>query len=169
MAQESAPDGADFIAGGAGRDTVDFSLRSAHIRVILDNVGNDGADAAHDGAAEEGDDVRADVEDVWTGGGSDYVNASTKPANAAGSENLLRGGANDDTLLGGHAEDHLEGGFGADTLTGGIGEDLLEGGHGADRFIAQDQYFDVIDGGFGDLDVDGVNSKDAYDSVINVP
>jgi Ca2+-binding RTX toxin-like protein len=176
MWQQAFAEGADSIAGGAGVDTADYSSRAAHVRLVLDNFksatpglkGNDGADANGDGVAEEGDDVRADVEVLWGGLGNDLLSANTSAANSAGAENQLQGGFGNDTLLGGHADDFLAGGAGGDELTGGNGEDTMEGDAGPDRFLAADQFFDVIHGGL-DADIDVIVNKDGFDSVTAVP
>lgn len=61
-----------------------------------------------------------------------------------GSNNIIEGGAGndtlegkeaDDTLIGGDGDDKLYGNIGSDTLIGGKGDDLLEGGMGDDVYI----------------------------------
>ena len=61
-----------------------------------------------------------------------------------GSNNVIEGGAGndtlkgkeaDDTLIGGDGDDKLYGNTGSDTLIGGEGDDLLEGGMGDDVYI----------------------------------
>ena len=131
MYQEAAPDGADLVSGGTGRDTGDYGSRSTNVRILLDNIpvagvkGNDGADVDQNGVAEEGDDVRADVEVIYTGSGNDLLNANLLAANNAGAENNLEGGLNNDRIEGGTGDDRLRGSVGNDELIGGNGEDLM--------------------------------------------
>ena len=123
--------GADFLGGGTGIDTADYSARSVAVSVTLDAV-------ADDGQVGEGDTVAADVENLSGGGGDDRLTGSA-------AANLLVGGGGDDTLNGGDGADLLRGGAGSDTLDGGpgndvldaeagpAGDDLLRGGAGVDR------------------------------------
>ena len=62
----------------------------------------------------------------------------------------LRGGANDDYLVGGDGNDVLRGGAGNDWLLGGLGKDVLFGDDGND----------VLVGGDGDDTVNGGNGND---------
>ncbi|MEY2426502.1 MAG: hypothetical protein QOI61_2074, partial [Actinomycetota bacterium] len=103
-------DGADVIAGGTATDSVSYAGRSAAVTVRLDGVANDGE-------AGEGDDVRADVENVTGGNGND----------------TLVGSASANRLDGGPGADTVSGGGGDDTLIGGSGFDSLDGGDGVDR------------------------------------
>jgi Ca2+-binding RTX toxin-like protein len=176
---EGSADGADYIAGGAGEsDQADYSSRSTNTLIRQDNVvqpapskGNDGADGDQNGVAEEGDDVRADVEDVYTGSGNDLISANFAAANTVGANNLFDAGSNNDTIHGGVGEDQLEGGAGNDSLTGGIGEDKLYGEAGADRLFGLDTfYWDYLDGG-SEVDTASApnGSADAFDEKVNIP
>ena len=69
-----------------------------------------------------------------TGHGSDTIMTST-------SENVTTGDGND-TIEGNMLDNILNGGAGNDTLTGGYGDDTLTGGSGEDTF--------VLDAIFGD-------------------
>ena len=51
-----------------------------------------------------------------------------------GGNDELRGGRGNDVLYGGRGDDVLYGGRGRDVLRGGVGNDILHGGKGADRF-----------------------------------
>ena len=73
------------------------------------------------------------------------------------SNNILKGGAGNetifgkagnDTIAGGEGDDVIFGDQGSDTLSGGPGSDKLDGGAGSDRLIV-DEGADVIDGGSG--------------------
>ena len=94
---------ANTFSGGGGRDTVDYSVTTEDLTVSLD--GQPG-----DGAAGEGDQVLADVEDVLAGSGDD----------------TLRGSASGNRLEAGSGDDRLWGGTGADDLIGGPGFDFAE-------------------------------------------
>ncbi|MBI5103535.1 MAG: hypothetical protein HZB46_00835 [Solirubrobacterales bacterium] len=102
--------GPDVLAGGPGVDQASYATRTADVSVTIGG-------GAPDGAAGEGDDVRADVENV-------------------------AGGSGDDVLTGNLRANTLLGGAGADTLTGGTGRDVLSGGTGADLLRMRDGYAD---------------------------
>ena len=109
--------GADDLAGGAGQDTVAYAAAPAGVAVTLDDVANDGSPG-------EGDNVHADVEDVY-------------------------GGQLADTLTGSDTANTLDGGEGGDLLTGGGGTDGLYGGPGDDTIDAFDGKVDTVDCGPG--------------------
>ena len=96
-------DGADTLIGGPDVDTADYSARTWWVHVDLDGI-------ADDGTADEGDDVRADVERVI---GTQF---SDELSGAAGSQTLI-GGGSDDILDGGPGADVLDGQSGLDTVT----------------------------------------------------
>ena len=146
------------------------------MRITQDNVdpagalkGNDGADVDQNNVAEEGDDVRADIEIISTGSGNDVINAEFPAANAVAADNTFNGGSNNDTIRGGVGEDRLNGQAGNDILYGGQGSDQMYGEAGADDFHALDTFWsDYIDGGF-DADVDEVKNSDAFDEQVRIP
>jgi Ca2+-binding RTX toxin-like protein len=153
-------DGADAFSGGAGEDIADYSTRQAPVTVTLDGT-------ADDGAAGEGDDVRADVEDVTGGTGSDRI-----VGNAAA--NHLSGGPDSgaDTIDGGDGDDVLSGGDGwSSDGTIGDGRDTLSGGDGQDVVRALDGAVDTVDCGpaldVAETDV-AVSAKDATSGCENV-
>jgi Ca2+-binding RTX toxin-like protein len=117
-----APNGADLINGGGGRDEV-FYARSAGVNVSLDGAANDGEGCP--APACEGDDVGGDVEIVQTGRGNDVITGSA-------GDNILAGGDGNDLIDGGSGEDVVAGDAGADNLSGGAGDDSLGAGSGAD-------------------------------------
>ena len=98
--------GADSIDGGTGTDTANYSARTAAVTVDLDGV-------ADDGAAGEGDNVQATVENLTGGKAADSLTGSALP-------NTLTGGAGNDTLTG------LAG---ADRFSGGAGNDAIQARH----------------------------------------
>ena len=54
---------------------------------------------------------------------------------AEGGESVVRGGNDDDVLLGTEWDEHLDGGKGNDKLYGGNGWDILDGGPGKDLLV----------------------------------
>jgi Ca2+-binding RTX toxin-like protein len=171
--------GADVISGGTGRDEVRYESdgRIAGVTVRLD-------DAANDGSAWEGDNVRADVENirgsvydddltgqptapssVWGGNGQDTLRGGgyADLLNGEGGADLLYGnagadildGGNDnDVLHGGADRDHLLGGYGRDDLAGEAGPDRLDGGPGDDPLEALYDAGDLLSGGTGEDEAD---------------
>ena len=103
--------GADIFQGGSGNDTADYSARSDKLNITLDNVANDGAPG-------EGDDVRADVENVLGGSGADRIVGNPF-------SNILSGNAGNDTIFGGAGNDTLIGGPGTDHLDGQGGTNVI--------------------------------------------
>jgi Ca2+-binding RTX toxin-like protein len=147
--------GPDVYTGGDGEDAVtDYAGRHVPVTVSLD--GN-----ADDGAAGEGDNVAADVEDVTGGSAGD-----TLAGNSA--DNELVGGAGDDTISGGDGNDGLDGGAGRDTLDGGAGRDDLRGGAGADTLKTRDGLTDRADCGGGTDAVQGEARDDIAGNCENV-
>jgi Ca2+-binding RTX toxin-like protein len=67
-------------------------------------------------------------------------------------DNIIHGGAKNDTIFGGEGDDAIYGGAGADTLNGGAGIDHLEGGAGNDTYI-----FNRGDGSDAIFDASGLN------------
>ncbi|MGW1992764.1 calcium-binding protein [Embleya sp. NPDC001921] len=108
------------IAGGAGRDAVNYGWATTAVSVTLDGIADDGL------VGHRNSNIRPDVEDVSGGTGNDAFAAY------GAVENSFRGGDGDDLLIGGPGNDTLDGGFGNDTLKGGAGVDVLVGGPGID-------------------------------------
>jgi Ca2+-binding RTX toxin-like protein len=160
----------DRLIGGPGTDRLTYLRRADPLRVSL----GDGAD---DGAAAEGDDAAADIEELRGGSGGDRLTGG--PAADAidggggpdvidggggadqldggaedGAADTLRGGAGADALDGRAGDDRLEGGEDADTLTGADGGDALLGEAGADRLVAGPGD-DELDGGAGSDELSG--------------
>lgn len=136
--------GADSLVGGAGTlDFADYSSRTAAVSLTLDGLANDGESG-------EGDTITGTVEVLVGGSGNDTLVASGKP----------------NSLLGNAGNDTLRGGGGNDTIDGGTGTDSMLGEGGADRFFADDDFIDTINGGSGS-DLAGAVDKD--DVISNVP
>lgn len=136
-------DGDDVLNGGAGVDTADYGLRPFGTTLANDNdvyitvgdgVANDGdiacdADTAEE-TSDEDDEVKEDVEYVYTGTGADSItDAYTYSGTGAftGIVNFFRGGQGADFLNGGSGDDLLDGQAGNDTLICGDGTSDVNG------------------------------------------
>ena len=132
----SAPSGADDIWGGPGdHDEVHYSARSMQVTVLLDDLGNDG-----DVAANEGDNVHADVEDAVGSSRGDGMSGSSSANHFIGGpgNDGLHGGDGPDALNGGADNDFLFGDGDDDVLRGGPGDDSEEGGPGQGDVMHED-------------------------------
>ena len=158
--------GTDNLYGGGEIDTADYFDRTNPVSLSIDGPVSPGIDGiANDGEAGENDNIAFDVEN-------------------------LRGGSNNDTLIGYTNGNTLDGGYGddklygngavwngpTDTLLGGDGTDVLDGGP------AGNYAWDTLDGGNGTdlvsyasrtggvhifLDGDFANSEDHISNVEN--
>jgi uncharacterized delta-60 repeat protein len=137
--------GADILSGGGGNDTADYSSRATNLDISLDNVANDGA-------ANEKDNVMADVETILGGSGNDKLVGNPFA-------NLLVGNAGNDILFGGK---------GNDTLNGGTGHDQLFGQDDNDTLLAKDGQVDSLDGGAGNDTAQRDNTASVKDQVLNI-
>jgi Ca2+-binding RTX toxin-like protein len=153
--------GADVMAGGSGEDWVSYEGRTAPVWISLD-------DQANDGAAGEGDSVRADVENAIGGRGRTTFSGNGRPNSFIGQDgrdvvragggddsifgwggrDVLAGGAGDDFVEGLDGRDGIAGGPGNDELFGSYGADLIRGGRGND-FLGGDEGVDDLRGGRG--------------------
>ncbi len=134
-------DGGDVYNGGSGLDAIrynatNFDASSNVSGATTVSVTFD--EAANDGIAGEGDNVRADVEGVFTDDGND-------------------------TLTGNDATNQLTGSGGNDTIDGGRGNDVLQGNDGDDTLNARDGFADFVTCGAG-ADVANVDSLDTVSS-----
>lgn len=163
------PDGADDVALGSGRNTVDYRQRTSTVEYHEDELANDGARG-------EGD-LIADITVFWSGSGDDVIEGSSDigpfapslagkvflggPGNdlivGSGGNDLLRGEEGGDRAAGGPGKDEIdlgpgndsgEGGADGDFLRGGEGDDHLTGGEGGDRLLG-DRGHDTLEGGAG--------------------
>ncbi len=108
--------GADTFIGGAGTDTVDYDSRTAVLTVTMDGI------LANDGLSGEGDNVKADVENLVAGTQADSITGNSL-------DNVITGALGADVLTGGAGNDtFLEGAVtsGADTFNGGTGVDTVD-------------------------------------------
>ena len=136
--------------GGPGRGRLRQPRRRPAYAITLDNVANDGLDSIPGGAAEEGDNVHDDVEDV-TGdaGGTNLVTGSSAPNVIQGvpeRHHFLVGG--NDTVGGSYGNDMIDGGTENDILNGFYGDDTLLGQNGNDQLFGQGDN-DTLTGGLG--------------------
>src|SRR5439155_6137629 len=160
----------DVMNGGAGIDTVTYASRSGAVRVVIDNLPNDGSVATTEHPAE-GDNVMNDVEHVIGGRGNDYLSAMPAATPTAVVPVLvgkvtLDGGAGNDTLIGSNGFPTLQpgidtgvtsvlnGGDGNDSLVGGSQNDQLNGGGGNDN-LKGNAGNDTFNGGAGADDMSG--------------
>ncbi len=163
-----ASPGDDFIIGGDGIDTVDYSMASAAVTVDL---GADGQDVGAGLGADQflfvenligsgfNDRLAGDWQDNMLVGG-----AGNDDLRGRSGEDLLIGGAGNDILRGGTGfdRDTLQGGAGNDLVFGESGNDLLYGDSGADRLYGgRDD--DVLFGGAGSDVVSGNRGDDVLD------
>jgi len=111
--------------GTTGDDAITVSQSGSAVTVdgLPSQLNVDHADAGLDFLTIEG------------GAGNDVIDASGMPAasvklvlNGGNGNDVLRGGAGDDTLNGGDGNDVLAGGGGLDVLNGGAGSDIFEHG-----------------------------------------
>jgi Ca2+-binding RTX toxin-like protein len=135
--------GADLISGGRGAsDRVTYASRRLSVAVSLDGVANDGQ-------KNEGDNVLADVEDIFGGRGNDILVGSS-------SRNLLAGGLGSDTLIGNTNTTPATGdNFDAAPSSGVDAPDKIYGTPGNDFFKMRDGGDDYYFKGGGKLDQAG--------------
>jgi Ca2+-binding RTX toxin-like protein len=155
--------GADWMQGGRGNDTY-----------FIDNVGDRLFENSRGGL----DDVNTSLLSFTLGSGFENLaltgssvegNIRTGSGNsgdnqilgAERNQNLLVGGAGNDTLVGGAQNDTLRGERGHDILEGGRGEDSLVGGFGDDQ-LEGGQGDDTLDGGDGSDTLLGGLGNDTY-------
>ncbi len=104
--------GADILDGGADRETVDYSIATAGVRIELGNG------FAFDGSGST--DTLISIENAIGSAYDDLMNGD-------GAANVLSGAGGDDDLRGHAGSDLLHGGDGIDTLRGGSDNDTLYG------------------------------------------
>jgi Ca2+-binding RTX toxin-like protein len=118
--EETASNGGDVFNGGAGTDTLDYSQRGVGIKVTMDGSAAD--DGALVGQVSEGDNCKADVENILGTAQADNItgNALNNVITGDLGVDTLNGGAGDDVFLAGAATDGL------DTISGGTGVDTID-------------------------------------------
>lgn len=139
----------NYIDGGVGNDTIDYSLNTAGLLAkdgkVSDYVANSGVPPT---ASLVTVDSIVNWENFYGGSGNDFIFGNA-------SNNFLKGNA---------GKDYIRGGQGADVINGGAGEDALYGDDGNDVFQSKDSIKDFLSGGIG---TDSAN-KDAIDVINSV-
>ncbi len=100
----------EYIDGGDGIDSIDYSQSRAAVQIYLDGVGQ--------GTGLALGDTYYGIENAYAG----YKNDRVVGSDVA---NILGGNRGNDTVSGGLGDDTLSGDQGADTLTGGGGNDTF--------------------------------------------
>jgi hypothetical protein len=112
--------GTDLLSGGPGHDEASYAGAVTPLRLSI-------GDGPNDGAAGEGDDIQADVEDLIGGSGADVM-IGTAEANrlvGLGGADRMFGGDGPDALLGAGDGDRLDAGRGSDSVIAGGRDRLL--------------------------------------------
>ena len=126
--------GNDFLDGGTGIDTADYTDAGFGVTINLTLTGAQNTGAGLDTIINIENINGSRLDDVLTGdAGANRIFASV-------GNDVLNGGAGNDVLDGFTGTDILDGGYGNDILAGGMygaaGEhDILTGGAGADTFV----------------------------------
>lgn len=149
----------DFIDGGSGTDTLDYSVTD-FAWGYRDLMGTTGVIAdlslgrvyKYYGFSNGGYDTVWNIENLIGTGLNDQLTGDA-------SDNVLSGGLGDDGLFGlsgadylagGEGDDHLDGGEGDDILEGGYGTDFIQGGAGNDLILQDIRWtYETVDGGSG--------------------
>ncbi len=137
-------DGNDFIDGGGGFDSLDYTFVGASVTIDLNlttaqDTGNAGIDTLLNFERLTG----SSREDILTA--SDLVGTD------------INGGNGDDIINGGAVSDVLEGAQGRDSIFGGAGDDIVEFSQDTDL-----EALEIYDGGAGD-DVLAFGRSGTYD------
>ena len=154
-----APDGADDVDLGSGRNTADYRQRTSTVEFHDDSLANDGAPGEGDRI------VNATV--FWGGSGDDLIEGSTSPVPPVAGSKVFLGGPGNDLILGGEGNDLLRGQEGNDRIYGrggndeieerawevASGNDFADGGPGNDEIILADGD-DRAEGGPGNDEIE---------------
>ncbi len=170
-------EGNDVLNGGAGNDFLDGGTGDDTYIVdsLSDTVaeGNDaGVDTVKTDLANYSLASVANVENLvytgsaaFTGVGNDADNVITGGAGndtldgGSAGDDILSGRSGDDVLIGGIGNDTEDGGDGDDVLYGQEGDDALSGSDGADTLYGQEGN-DLLNGGAGNDYLDGGEGND---------
>lgn len=104
--------GADYVDGGAGSDTVDYTGTSSKLVISIADTSN----GTVTGLGAANNDVLANIENISTGSGADDVTGSS-------AANTIRTDGGADTIHGGGGNDMIYAGGGADKIWGEAGND----------------------------------------------
>jgi Ca2+-binding RTX toxin-like protein len=133
--------GDDVLNGGAGDDRL-FSNRTDHGRDTVD--GGDGIDFADIDREKLSVDLILDIEagPQDLADGSRVLNIEQLKFEGGSGNDVAKGGALYDNLIGNEGDDLLVGRGGDDRLFGGAGDDTLDGGDGFDTAHYEPSYVD---------------------------
>lgn len=165
----TSANGSDDVDGGAGRDTLDYSGRTASVSVTLDAIRNDGASSELDRDMPD-ENGASSIEDIRGGSGADTLTGSAADNDiksgpgddmvyGLGGENRIWADGGDDQVWGGANYDRVWGGSGNDIVHGGESGDWLHGQGGNDTLFG-DGGNDWIHGGGGRDDLSGGTGYD---------
>lgn len=147
--------GNDTLDGGEGNDTVSYEDSRIGIRISMeDGTANDGFG---------GIDKLISIESIVASAFNDTVIGDDKDniIDGGAGNDSLRGGAGNDSLVGGRGNDSLGGDAGNDTLSGGEGADSLDGGEGDDS-LSGGTGNDTLRGGLGSDTLSGGSGGDVF-------
>jgi Ca2+-binding RTX toxin-like protein len=142
-----APDGADDVDLGSGRNTADYRQRTSTVEFHDDSLANDGAPGEGDRI------VNATV--FWGGSGDDVIEGSTSPVPPVAGSKVFLGGPGNDLIIGGEGNDLLRGQEGDDRIYGRGGNDEIE-----ERPWETASGDDFADGGPGNDEIALANGDD---------
>lgn len=141
-----ASQGEDTVDGGAGVDTIDYSLMSTTTGISVTLDGDNPALVTVNGVANSNDTISS-FQHVVGSGGNDNITGD-------GLDNTISGLSGNDTIDGAGGDDYIIGGLGVDNIDGGADTDTVDysGGQAIDvdlenNVVADDgQFFnDTID------------------------
>ena len=119
-ASDLCTSGAAAASGTAGANVLDFSDRTAAVKVDL-------SDPASDQIGVLGEkDIVVNCSNIRGGSGADTLTGDS-------GNNMIWGGPGDDTIRGGGGDDTLNGDMGNDTISGDAGNDTIYGGEGINK------------------------------------
>ena len=170
-----ASNGADYIHGDNGSDTVSYEASELGVTVDLTDQTDtlDGTDPSVGDLEAAIATIPADADDDenpnTNGAAGDRLGGIENLTGSAqadmltgnGEANTLMGGGGNDTLVGAGGDDMLMGGEGADTLSATGGENTLMGGEGDDSLTGGSDD-DTINGGAGDDQMNGGGGTDTF-------
>lgn len=153
--------GADFVNGGAGEDTISYSLgfTPGGIQYTINEAG--------DRLPVLGVSIDLGAARATDFSGATDTILSIEHAIGSTADDLIRGSALDNYLAGAEGNDTIEGRGGNDTLDGGAGGDRMLGGLGDDVYIVEDAGDVVIEYANQGTDV-VLTTLAAYTLTINV-
>ncbi len=173
----SADTTALIAAGAIGEFT--YQWQSSDNGTSWSNIGSATSESLEVGPEQLGAELRVAVEYTAADGSREVLISAATPTVpivdvwlwGSSVDDVLIGGAGNDSLEGGWGDDSLDGGAGNDSLDGSYGDDVLDGGNGDDSL---DGYFgddvliggdgnDTLDGSFGDDSLHGGDGNDTLE------